>query len=253
MLTIIQQINGSNQERHGGDLAASIAVRLLADKRIQAQFEQAMSRRQAFIAGNGEWATVIMDCLFLANLDQFYRTGQGNTASILYVTENDFHDLQRLAHATTEHAGLFRVEEELVCNPRFGDAITRLVDGADGDLIIDGMLIDIKTESEFKWKIGHLRQLIGYWVLSCLTPSFKPTINRLGIWNPRYCRLVYIDVKQICRDVDMIAFVGRFLDIIGDADFAESTHLPSQTKSELVSEVNRLWNSSEQPLRNYYT
>jgi hypothetical protein len=77
--------------------------------------------------------------------------------------------------------------EFLLLNPTFGEA-SRLVGGADADLIAGDMLIDLKVTKDGKVKAEYLDQLLGYFLLarnqSRVDPMF-PIINRLAIY---FCR-----------------------------------------------------------------
>lgn len=249
----VQRINGAHQEREGDHLAASIAVSILDRKYIHDAYNGVVERRNRYIGGDSALTQVIIkDAIVLGQLEQFYRSGAGDIPAILHAIDDDIHDLQTLMQVTERHSERFQASHNIMCNPRFGEAVSALVDGADGDLIIDNTLIDIKTESEFRWKIGQSRQLIAYWILSCLSPGFKPEIKRLALWNPRYCRLVSIEVEVICRAINMIEFVDSFIAIITDDNFGGSAHLSPTQRTLHVQAVNDVWNTAENPIRKIY-
>jgi hypothetical protein len=252
----VQRINGIQQEVCGDHLNASITVNILrSDYRgLSDIYNSIIGRRNTYITGNCPLNEVIIrDSLMLGRLEHYYRSGEVHDRGLLYVSNADIADLYRLAQATFANAQLFMAKQSIVCNPTFGNAITRLVGGADGDLILDEMLIDIKCESAYKWQIKHLRQLIGYWILSCLTPEFKPEVKRLGIWNPRYQRLVFIDVEDICRAINMEEFTERFIELLSRPDFdATSEKNGEEEFRHLVSVLNQVWTSRDQIIRQHY-
>jgi len=240
----VQRINGIHQEREGDHLSAAIAVNILDSKHIHEAYMGIVERRNAYISGRSELTIeVITDAVILGQLESYYRSGYADIPNILRTSEEDINDLHQLARATEAHSEHFIARESLVCNPQFGEAVTRLVDGADGDLIIDGMLIDIKTESDYRWKIGHLRQLVTYWVLSRLTPEFVPEIKHLAIWNPRYSRLVYIELEVLRHVIDMTAFISTFVDIITTDHFEGSEHLSPGLRQRCSQIVRETWSA----------
>lgn len=249
----VQRINKVHQETCGDHLSASIALELLGPEgtELHATYEAIIRRRNEYIAGTRDVAD-IRDCMILANLDHFYRSGYIHDRGILHVDDSNAEDLLRLANATMENRQLFIANQSLLCSPTFGEAVTRLVDGAEGDLILDDMLIDIKCESAFKWQIKHLRQLIGYWIMASLSPSFKPEIRKLGVWNPRYQKLVYIEVKDICTALNMVEFTERFIAIISKPDFEATEGMNAEERSHLVSQVNHIWIAEDQLIKLYY-
>ena len=60
---------------------------------------------------------------------------------------------------------IFENSEEIFLNPAFGDG-SRKVGGADADIIVDDMIIDIKTTKHPKFTLEMLRQLVGYSLLA---------------------------------------------------------------------------------------
>ncbi len=248
----VQRLNGIHQEQNGHNLAASIVVEHLEDDIINLAFNEIIERRNDYITGvSALTADCIRDAVRLGQLEQLYRSGVGETENLLQVSDEDVDDLQALMEATNGHSRLF-CGSNIVCNPSFGEAVTALVDGADGDIIIGDMLIDVKTESEFRCKIGQSRQLIAYWILSCLTPGFKPEIKQLAIWNPRYCRLVSIHVEDICRAINMIDFVDQFVSIITADNFEGSEHLSPLQRRTYANMVKNQWESADNPIRQLY-
>jgi hypothetical protein len=79
----------------------------------------------------------------------------------------------------------------LLLNPIFGDA-SRAVGGADADLIVGDMLVDIKTTKKGTIKREYLNQLLGYFMLARMEKAIDPTvpaINRIGLYYSRYGHL----------------------------------------------------------------
>lgn len=82
-------------------------------------------------------------------------------------------------------------DKVLLLNPTFGQA-SRLVGGADTDVIAGDLLVDIKTTKNSEINVGSLDQILGYLLLARKQRSIDPTfpaINRLGLY---FCRHGYL-------------------------------------------------------------
>jgi hypothetical protein len=79
-------------------------------------------------------------------------------------------------------------DDVLLLNPNFG-ASSRIVRGADADLIAGDMLVDFKATKKERMDERDLDQLLGYYFLARherdLDQTF-PAINRLGLYFARY-------------------------------------------------------------------
>lgn len=142
--------------------------------------------------------------LFLAALDRAYRTGP-QTVETEYLkgplkAETD--DLLRLVRLIEPK--IITAKERAVLNPSFGQA-SRLVGGADADLLIDDMLVEIKTTRYFLITSALLNQLIGYRILLAACEPQRssvqgpPVITHAAIYFSRYARL------ERLRYTDLIA------------------------------------------------
>lgn len=86
-------------------------------------------------------------------------------------------------------------DKVLLLNPTFGES-SRLVGGADADLVAGDTLIDFKTTKTGEVTTEHLDQLLGYFLLARnerrSDPTF-PAINRLAIYFCRHGHLWTLD------------------------------------------------------------
>ncbi|AIQ37206.1 hypothetical protein R50345_22745 [Paenibacillus sp. FSL R5-0345] len=250
----VQRINGVHQEQTAEELTAFAGLERwsTSDAHLNSRLTSIVEHRNRYISGQMEMDDVLLqDSLILAHLESYYRSGYMDVRGPMSVVDADIVDLRGLITNTQERQSFFIAGQGIMCNPSFGRAITGLVGGADGDLILDNTLIEIKVESSFKYAVRHLRQLIGYWILSCLTPDFVPQINRLGIWNPRYCRMVYITVEDICRAMDVRAFTEQFIDVLSQSSVGMG-NIGTAMKRQRIEEIRALWNSPDQPIRQFY-
>ncbi len=107
----------------------------------------------------------------------------------------------------------FKAKELCVLNPTFGEA-SKLVGGADADLVIDNMLIDIKTTKSPKLTRDHFNQLLGYYVLLKIggvdnVPN-TPTIESIGIYYSRHAELVPIPIRNVVDEKSLPSFIEWF-------------------------------------------
>jgi hypothetical protein len=69
-------------------------------------------------------------------------------------------------------------------NPAFGLTGKNLAIGADGDLLIDGCLIELKTSGRIQLK-KDIRQLLSYYILNKLRDK-SLYIDAVSVYYPRY-------------------------------------------------------------------
>lgn len=151
-------------------------------------------------------------CVFLGYIEAYFRSG--------YVRPNGYNvdarevrDLSQIAHMTMGVESFFKKESRILYNPTFGE-MSELVGGADADFVIDNMLVDIKTVRRFGYQVDHIRQLIGYYVLSKFDKSFPVKIERIGVFFSRFNRFVYLNIDDIKTVFDLEGFENRFLGIL---------------------------------------
>ena len=78
------------------------------------------------------------------------------------------------------------------------------VGGADADLILDDMLIDIKCVKEAEFNAKVFRQLMGYYMLSTLghlDGTLRGSrVRRLGVYFARHGQLLSFPVESVLPD-----------------------------------------------------
>ncbi|MCK6639428.1 MAG: hypothetical protein L6Q81_05030 [Bacteroidia bacterium] len=140
---------------------------------------------------------LLQSCLFLARLDIVVRAGFIDQA-LFDFDDQDITDLKALYQAIADEH--FVGKNRVILNPYFGHAST-LVGGADSDIIIDNMLIDIKTTKNLTLERDHLNQLIGYYLLSRIggildNPKAK-RIDTLALYYSRFGLLYKFPVTDL--------------------------------------------------------
>jgi hypothetical protein len=99
----------------------------------------------------------------------------------VFLGEVNVAELGRLASGTD----LDRFKKpNLILHPMFCTEGSKLKIQADGDIVVDNVLIDLKTSQRIELK-DNLRQLILYWTLNDLAYRNR-RIDRLGVYYPRF-------------------------------------------------------------------
>ncbi len=151
----------------------------------------------------------------LAKLDVIDRTGRLDLVDLADVDKRDQDDLQQLVKVIP--AGDFKERAICILNPTFGEA-SRLVGGADADVIIDDTLIEVKTVMKCQLLSKYLYQLAGYYCLYRIggvngMPVDKP-LRRLGIYFSRQSYLYTVPITECWRARDFKAFLKWFEDFV---------------------------------------
>ena len=106
---------------------------------------------------------VIAASVSLARLDTVFRTGGRYAESINDpVQPEEISDLRSLVSAMP--LDQFKAKKKCFLNPTFGDA-SRAIGGADADLILDDLLLDIKVKKDAAIRVEDFHQLVGYYLL----------------------------------------------------------------------------------------
>lgn len=113
---------------------------------------------------------------------------------------NDIADLRNLV--TSIPLDQFKAKQKYFLNPTFGDA-SRAIAGADADIIIDDLLLDIKVRKDAAIAAEDFHQLIGYYLLYEIggidSIYYIPHITRVGLYSARYRLLSAWPVKDLYR------------------------------------------------------
>ena len=175
----------------------------LDDDGIQKTGRTVLKRAQAahdrYLASGKITDSLLKGVIGLAHLDVIYRSRSGFVDENLGVAHReDVRDLRKLISLVKPEE--FRTRRVCLLNPTFGIG-SRLIGGADADLFIDGMLIDIKATKKGDLKREYFDQLLGYlalheiWGLKGL--KRKPKISKLAIYSARYAYWQVLNVKDV--------------------------------------------------------
>jgi len=134
-------------------------------KRVRGIVETAKRQHSAYLKSKREekpGEELIRAAIDLAQLDLVYRIGRLELSPIDGARVQDITNMLALVRADD-----FRAKRTCVLNPTFGSA-SELVGGADGDMFIDGTLIDIKTNKHLELGRDVFNQIVGYYCLACI-------------------------------------------------------------------------------------
>ena len=218
-LKLIEKIRGRKIHNADNRKQASSSVPLahlnpLSDptlyKRVKSIVQHAKNLYRQYLNTGSMNRDLFKAVLQLAQVDVIYRVGLVDE-NLGNVDENDIKDLQNLISIVRPE--YFEVKKICVLNPTFGKA-SRLVGGADCDLVINDAIIDIKTTKKLDFTRNYFDQLIGYYTLYKIggidgaPPDIE--IKRLGIYFSRYGYLCFINVQDIIREDTFPNFVEWF-------------------------------------------
>jgi hypothetical protein len=178
----------------------------------RAAFNRARAAHDRYVASGKITDSLLKGVIGLAQLDVVFRSG--------FVDENlgiarreDIRDLRNLISLVKPRQ--FRAKRQCNLNPTFGVA-SRLVGGADADVLIDGTLIEIKTIKNFELDRDHFNQLIGYVVLHELNRRSRsrsgPRILKVAIYFARHAHLEVFDLRKLLNADTFPSFLQWFLD-----------------------------------------
>lgn len=164
---------------------------------------EARHEHQAYLKTGLVTDSLLSTALRLAYLDVAYRASPEHVdwKSLKSLDANDIADLRGLLALINKSS--FRATNVCLLNPRFGVA-SKLVGGADADLLLDDCLIDIKTTKNPHLDVRDFLQLVGYYLLhgfdgiECGEPKTKMhEVNWLAIYFSRYGYLWKVPVNEV--------------------------------------------------------
>lgn len=172
----------------------------LRNEKVKLRFTECRDIYNQFISSKLKDDTdLIKSSLFLGRLDDVVRAGPMMKEYINFLPENelDVTDLRRLIK--NSDLEVFQPKKKIILNPTFGDG-SKLVGGADADLIIDDTLIDIKVTKELKLTRPHYNQILGYYLLFLIggvDNHVDIKIKKIGLFFARHNVLWTVMVDEI--------------------------------------------------------
>src|SRR5690606_18122298 len=149
----------------------------------------------------------------LAKLDVTFRIGSiaANIGSIDTYAVSELKELFKIVPWESFHA-----VRRYVANPFFGEG-SSLVGGADGDFVIDDLLVDIKCTRKPGLDRVALNQILGYTFLSLLggvNGRKRPEIRRIGVYFARYGYLFTMPLSDFCDRKQFKVLADEFVRLV---------------------------------------
>lgn len=177
--------------------------------------DQARNNYQEFLTNGKFTDELLQSALLLGRLDAVMRAGYIHETWEL-INQPDVQDLRNLVLLLKPD--LFKTSGKIILNPTWGEAAL-LVRDADGDLIIDDLLVDFKTVKKLTLERDDLNQLLGYYTLSVIDKRLgEDTIElkRLGIYFSRFGILYQFNVEEVVNFETFPKFLDWFVARAGE-------------------------------------
>lgn len=182
---------------------------IAASNKMTSYLQDAKDTHKEYLKSGNLDDDLIKSSIILAQMDVLYRSGI-IPPSLGQVESGDIQDLRNLISLVKPE--IFKAKNVCFLNPTFGYG-SQLVGGADADLIVDDVLVDLKTTKFLSFTQEHYNQLIGYYILSKLgkiNESEDIPISKIGIYFSRHGILHTISAREIEEHPNFTKFVDVF-------------------------------------------
>lgn len=201
--------------------------------RLENFYNKAINLMKDFVVGGSDIQKIVKVSCFLANLECVYRDHKPpvNIKKSLFSppSEDIVSELEAMCKVFEEKflvPEIVHEESKVVYNPNFGLA-SSMVNGADGDIIIDGVLYDFKTGKSFAYLEEHAAQLMGYYFLNEISltaghfdyVSSYFDIEKVALYKARYGETEYFDLKNI-EVAKIVEITRRLILHFGDNSYS---------------------------------
>jgi hypothetical protein len=182
-------------------------------KYAKSALELAVKIHEKFLVSGDCGSDLLYACLKLAQFDAVVRAAHVSSKHIMDVnTKTEAQELRQLLEIVPTE--LFRTASLCFLNPTFGEGSV-LVGGADADLILDDVLIDIKTTKKLELSQDYYNQILGYYILHKIggitNYSGAVEINYIAIYFSRYGHLYKVDVGSLIDEARFQLFMDWFV------------------------------------------
>ena len=194
-------INEADSNLHSIELAVKAADIIRKSKKDHSNYIQSGKMNDELLKST----------ILLAQLDPIYRAGYVDR-NIGIIDKKDIADLRNLISIIPTND--LRAKSTCLLNPTFGEA-SRLVSGADADLLIDDRLLDIKTTKKCEITRDMFNQIIGYYILGKIGGIGEEhldisTVNEIGIYFSRFGKNYLFKVDEIIDEDKLLPFIDWF-------------------------------------------
>ncbi|MCD7751496.1 MAG: hypothetical protein LUI10_07125 [Lachnospiraceae bacterium] len=211
-----------------------VAVRKLiggeAYKKMHDRYIEHLSRVKAYLKQPEADHSILSEpCSYFARLEHIYRSGgilprDGYEVLLKNEPQEVYDDLKRLCDVFFETfitSGIVHDGSKVVFNPTFGKVST-LIDGADADIYMGGVLYDFKAAKESRYRWQEVAQIYVYYLLDCLEKisvgndsqtAVAGKIHSIAPYKARFRMVESFDVMQIDRE-DLIDTLVKLKDYL---------------------------------------
>lgn len=198
--------------------------------KVGKQLDEARKNHENFLKTGKFIDKLFRSALLLSQLDIIFRAHYFDPKFGIYNSE-DIKDLKALTKLINDKH--FVAKKKSYFNPTFGEG-SMLVGGADADLILDDLLIDIKATKHLTLDREYFNQLIGYYVLSLIggvsTNKQARPIKRVGIYFARHGQLWTIPISELGDKKKFDEFKDWFVDYADEAWGSKRVRLETKKK-----------------------
>lgn len=192
--------------RESGTRTVMLYDAALWDETVRDLLSKARMNHSQFLKTGVIGDDLIRGALHLAQLDPVARGVSSIEEVHLGLTsKDDVDDLRRLLERVDMDT--LQAKEICVLNPVFGKASQMVGVAGDADILLDDILLEVKTIQKLALRRDHFHQLIGYYLLACIGGvdglETKPGIMRLGIYFSRHAELFTFPVSEVIKKRDL--------------------------------------------------
>ncbi len=140
-------------------------------------------------------SSIAAHAIRLAKIDAIYRAGYLDP-TLADALPEDVEELLALIEVAPFNELID--DTQMILNPTFGSS-SRIVGGADCDLIRGGLMVDFMTTIKSEISLQKLDQIFGYYLLARRERSIDkafPKIDTVGVYFARHGHLLTIDAKE---------------------------------------------------------
>ena len=214
-MRIIKNDSGESLQNEDSDICRKLYLDL------EIKYEQIRKEYKQYLNDGIMTRDLLGGSIVLAQLDGVYRARYINGFNP--IDEKDIDDLENLLNVAKK-IDFFSTSSKCLLDPTFGQG-SKLVGGADADLIIGDTLIDIKTVMQPTQKyLDVWLQIVGYYILNMINND-EYKIKSIGVYFSRHGMLRTFPVNML-GDID--SFIDSFIQSFKKENisgYAEDKHL----------------------------
>lgn len=189
--------------------------------RLNYKYKKSIKQFNSFVKGKNEIGSLVTAACYLAKLEQIFRSGlppiDAKKSLFSDPAEEIKKELEYMCRVFQEKFLITKIisqKSKVIYNPTFGIA-SLMVGGADGDIIIDGVLYDFKSGKALGYSWKEVAQLIGYYFLNEISVTLNSSdwpdtnkdleIKKVAFYKARYGEIEYFDLahydKQMINEI----------------------------------------------------